>query len=281
MDNRAEKGKPLIDPASAARQSLRTGAHASTGFGIVSARSVALRETAGKSGGSGDAGPGTVFSDGHGKVLDNVHVQLIFWGKSWATIDFDLGVEDVVNAVITLLDSPYMSALQQYRVTGTGTLVGSILVTDSDPPALFEDTDVSNQVAALVSSGALPEPADDPQLLYCVILPAGVTSAANSSFVGEHFSFSLNGSPGQIAWVTTNDRTIGALSSLTRTSRMNWSNPVPTPSLMPFRVFRGHAPSQGPARLATCARARALWAVFWSSRTGPRRTSTVSCRKGW
>jgi hypothetical protein len=172
MDTRVEKSDPLIDRASVPRQSLHTGAHASTGFGIVSARGVALRETAGTIGGSGDAGPGTVFNDGHGKVLDNVHVQLIFWGKSWATIDFDLRVEDVVNAVITLLDSPYMSALQQYRVTGSGTLVGSMLVTDSDPPALFKDADVFNQVAALVTSGALPGPADDPQLLYCVILPA-------------------------------------------------------------------------------------------------------------
>jgi hypothetical protein len=216
MDTRTDKGGPLMDRAWAPRQSLRTGAHASTGFGIVSTRDVGLKEAAGTTGGSGDAGPGTVFNDGHGSVLDNVHVQLVFWGRSWATIDFDLSVEDVVNAVITLLDSPYMSALQQYRVTGSGTLVGSMLVTDSDPPTLFNDADVSNKIAELVTSGSLPGPADDPQLLYCVILPAGVTSAADSSFVGEHFNFSLNGSSGQIAWVTTNDRTIGGLTSLTR-----------------------------------------------------------------
>ena len=62
-------------------------------------------------------------------------------------------VEDVVNAVITLLDSPYMSGLEQYRVTGSGTLVGSLLATDSDPPAKFKDTDVMNEVVALVSAG--------------------------------------------------------------------------------------------------------------------------------
>ncbi len=109
-----------------------------------------------------------------------------------------------------------MSALQQYRVAGNGALAGSMLVTDSDPPALFTDTDVLNKVVALVNSGSLPAPSDDPQLLYCVILPAGVTSKANSNFIGEHFAFTLNASPGQIAWVTTNDRTISALSSLTR-----------------------------------------------------------------
>jgi hypothetical protein len=184
-------------------------------FGIVAA-AVAARAVAGVRGPSGDdAGPGTTFNEGHGKVLDNVHVQLIFWGQSWATVDFDLRVEDVVNAVITILDSPYMSALQQYRVTGSGTLVGSMLVTDSDPPVVFTDTDVRKMVVALVSSGSLPAPADDPQLLYCVILPAGRTSAVNDGRIGEHFNFSLNGSPGQIAWVTTNDRTISALSSLT------------------------------------------------------------------
>src|SRR6266567_8064895 len=81
-------------------------------FGIVSAPDVAARAVAGVRGPpGGDAGPGTTFNDGHGKVLDNVHVQLIFWGQSWATVDFDLRVEDVVNAVITILDSPYMSAL--------------------------------------------------------------------------------------------------------------------------------------------------------------------------
>ena len=185
-------------------------------FGIVAAPDVAARAVAGVKGPSADdAGPGTTFHDGHGKVLDNVHVQLIFWGKSWATVDFDLEVEDVVNAVITILDSPYMSALQQYRVTGSGAMVGSMLVTDSDPPAVFNDTDVQNMVVALVNSGSLRAPADDPQLLYCVILPAGRTSAANDGRTGEHFNFSLNGSRGQIAWVTTNDRTISALSSLT------------------------------------------------------------------
>ena len=185
-------------------------------FGIVAAPDVAARAVAGIKGPSADdAGPGTTFHDGHGKVLDNVHVQLIFWGKSWATVDFDLEVEDVVNAVITILDSPYMSALQQYRVTGSGAMVGSMLVTDSDPPAVFNDTDVQNMVVALVNSGSLRAPADDPQLLYCVILPAGRTSAANDGRTGEHFNFSLNGSRGQIAWVTTNDRTISALSSLT------------------------------------------------------------------
>jgi hypothetical protein len=214
MDTGAEKSKAPVERASAPRTGLGATKRGSAAFGIVKARNAATRKAV-AGGDPGDAGPGTVFNDGHGKVLDDVHVQLIFWGKSWATIDFDLQVEDVVNAVITLLDSPYMSALQQYRVTGSGSLVGSMLVTDSDPPALFQDTDVSNQVVALVSSGALPSPADDPQLLYCVILPAGVTSAANATFIGEHFSFSFNGSPGQIAWVTTNDRTIGALGSLT------------------------------------------------------------------
>jgi hypothetical protein len=206
MDTGAEKSKLRIDRSVGKRPDL---------FGIVAAQKTV--QPAGAEGASGgDAGPGTVFHDGGGAVLNNVHVQLIFWGTSWATVDFDLRVEDVVNAVITLLDSPYMSGLEQYRVAGSGTLVGSLLATDSDPPAKFKDTDVMNEVVALVSAGKLPSPSADPQLLYCVILPAGVSSAADANFAGEHFSFSLNGSPGQIAWVTTNDRTIGALASLTR-----------------------------------------------------------------
>jgi hypothetical protein len=188
-------------------------------FGIVAAPDVAARAVAGVKGPSADdvGSHNSGFHDGGGKVLDNVHVQLIFWGKSWATVDFNLSVEDVVNAVITILASPYMSALQQYRVTGSGALVGSMLVTDSDPPAVFNDGDVQNMVVALVNSGSLRAPADDPQLLYCVILPAGRTKAAppGVGIIGEHFSFSLNGSRGQIAWVTTNDRTNSALDSLT------------------------------------------------------------------
>src|SRR5260370_16520144 len=69
-----------------------------------------------------------------------------------------------------------MLGLSQYRGIGTGTLLGTNVVTSSNPPHPFSSDDVAHFVLNLIASGKVPKPGDDQQILYCVILPAGVSS---------------------------------------------------------------------------------------------------------
>ena len=84
-----------------------------TNAGVVI--SVQPREALGRAGGA------VSFVDNGGLVLSNVHVQLIFWGLAWAQNPTP-SIGDVTNAVQKILAGPYMSALNQYRNIGPGTL---------------------------------------------------------------------------------------------------------------------------------------------------------------
>jgi hypothetical protein len=176
------------------------------GFGIVSARNFSAHNAAQPIvSAEEDAGPNTNFVDAGGAVLTNVRVHVIFWGRSWDNNPTPFA-EDIENAVRTILDSPYMSALTQYRIIGNGTLVGSTRVTNTEPPNPFSDAAVQTLVTGLINGGTISSPAQDAQLLYCVMMPMGVSSE-NNNVIGEHFNFTFAGAPGQIAWVT-NDGTL-------------------------------------------------------------------------
>jgi hypothetical protein len=102
-----------------------------------------------------------------------------------------------------------MSALAQYRNVGSGTLYDTMLVTDSDPPKMFSNDDVSNFLKDLINMQTVPGPNDVDQLLYCVIMPVGVSSD-QSNVIGEHFS------PGEdilCAWVM-NDGTLDSVTTI-------------------------------------------------------------------
>ena len=141
----------------------------------------------------GGAGGGTTVVDGGGPTLAAVQVQLIFWGASWNATPSP-SIASIQRDIITILDSPYMSALDQYKGVGAGALLGTTLVTTSDPPNPFNDSDVTKLVTALLQGGTLPEPDDNTQILYCVIMPANVRSTkfAQNSITGEHSTFSYS-----------------------------------------------------------------------------------------
>jgi hypothetical protein len=100
-----------------------------------------------------------------------------------------------------MLTSSYTSALAQYRDIEQAVLIGQMLVTTSDPPATFTDVAVINLLSLLMQEGALPAPHTDDQLLYCVVMPVGVSSGGDS--VGEHSYFRYtDGHNAHYAWVT-------------------------------------------------------------------------------
>jgi hypothetical protein len=128
-------------------------ARAWTSGGVVSALPTGLA--------GGDAGPGTTFSDGGGLVLTAVQVQLVFWGSAWNQAASP-SANQVVTAVQTILGSPYMLGLSQYRGIGRGTLAGSAVISTSSPPSPFTDADVVSFLMAQISSGPLPPAAGNP-----------------------------------------------------------------------------------------------------------------------
>ena len=96
-----------------------------------------------------------------------------------ALLDRELPKRDVpalVSAVGTIMNGPYLSALSQYRGIGRGTLRGTLVFTNSNPPNPFSNTDVVNFITARIEDGVIPEPDDDNQILYCVVMPRGVSS---------------------------------------------------------------------------------------------------------
>jgi hypothetical protein len=134
---------------------------------------------------------------------------------------------DIINAVSTILYSPYLSKVDQYDVrlhyghpSRRGKLGGTTIVSSpvgssgsqspADPPNPFQDSNVATLVTNLIATRTLPSPDEEPSALYVVIMPKNVS---NVTFAGEHFTRSIPGNVNQahIAWVTNN----GTLSSVT------------------------------------------------------------------
>ncbi len=130
------------------------------------------------------------ITDGKGLILTNVQIQLIFWGTDWGA-QASPSMDEVTQAVQNILSGPYMSGLAEYRGIGNGTLLEPALASFSDPPQTFSDDDVSDLVIKLIATGIVPEPNDESQIWYCVIMPVGV-SFNNPSTNGEHsFAFGV------------------------------------------------------------------------------------------
>jgi len=150
--------------------------------GTVAHPNVAGRATAGAS-----APLDIRFADGGGLVLPSVHVWPIFWGSSWATARAPAATQ-IKDAITTMLAGPYMSALDQYRNIQKGSLVGSTMLTTSDPGDSFSNEDVIQLIYGLLLAGTIPEPVLDPFLLYVVFLPPGIPFA-QPGVIGEHSYF--------------------------------------------------------------------------------------------
>jgi hypothetical protein len=127
------------------------------------------------------------FSDRGGTVLPSVNVQLVFWGGAWASGGSPTP-DEVAAAFGAVLTGPYMSALAQYRGIGNGTLAGTTVIADSEPPNGFSNASVTTLLKQLFEQKRLPEADSASQLLYCVVPVAGIT-AHDPNVIGEHSYF--------------------------------------------------------------------------------------------
>ncbi len=147
---------------------------------------------------------GVVVTDNGGSVLDHVKVHLVFWGTTWAGTPVP-SAGDVLNATQSIVTGPYMDALAQYRSIQRGVVAGATLVTSAvggspaDPPATFTDNTIQDLLSNLISRGMVPSPSD-PQLLFVVMLPTGVSSSQDPNAIGKHGHYTYYSFP--FYWAT-------------------------------------------------------------------------------
>jgi hypothetical protein len=154
----------------------------------------------------GSAGSRTV-ADAGGPVLTQVDVDLVFWGAGWNSAQALMN--NVISSVTTIMNSPFLSGLSQYRGVGNGQLLRTDLIASSSPSSTFTNGQVQNMLTANINSGVLPPPSSDSQLLYMVITQPGSSAGGT---LGEHYWAMLNGTTYHYGWTTNN----GSLDAITR-----------------------------------------------------------------
>jgi len=150
--------------------------------------------------------PGAVsanFVYNGGPLLTNVDLQVIFCGSAWTQGTSQPSAQDVLTAVQNILSGPYMSALSQYKNIGQGKLLPKAVADAANPPNPFNAQNVFNEITGLIDQQAVPSPGSDKQLLYFVLMPAGVSSSTNAP--GEHGYFTYkDGSRAHYVWLVNN-----------------------------------------------------------------------------
>jgi hypothetical protein len=134
----------------------------------------------------------TGFKDGGGSLLRQAKLVLIFWGTAWNGNPTPSATA-VVDAITSILSSPYMFKLQQYRGIGNASLLAVDIADQSDPPNPFSNEDVLTFLGQRMQSGAIPPSNTTADAFYCVIMPQGTATSETASDGtqpnGAHYSW--------------------------------------------------------------------------------------------
>jgi hypothetical protein len=175
----------------------------------------------------------TTSDNGGPKIVSDVYISIIFWGKEWVRVTPPppVSVNDVSNAIAKIIFGPYMSGLSQYGVNPIIQSLWFHVEGTSDPPLspnTFADSNVDTFLQGLADGGVLVDieerggpavPWGNPISFVCVIMPTNA-NFTNASLNGQHSSYSwthardshgYNESKIELAWVLNN----GTLDSIT------------------------------------------------------------------
>jgi hypothetical protein len=154
------------------------------------------------------------FTDHGGRLLTHVRVKPIFWGPQWLTLGHPpVPPGQIVWAIRTILFSPYLSKLSQYRGIGRGSMEPLALATfDAGPPQGFTIAHIEAMLKGLLDDHVIPHPATDDQLLACVFTPPEIHSDSEDA-AGFHTSMAYQAARLPYAWIG-NDGTIEYISSV-------------------------------------------------------------------
>jgi hypothetical protein len=118
--------------------------------------------------------------DAGGPVITHVDVDLVFWGAGWNNSSTPMN--KVIDSVTTIMNSPYLSGLSQYRGIGNGQLLRTDFITSTSPAANTTDAQYSAFVRTQLNNGNLSvTPNMDSQILYMVIPQPGTTDPTESA----------------------------------------------------------------------------------------------------
>jgi hypothetical protein len=124
-----------------------------------------------------------MVTDAGGPVITNAAVDLIFWGSGWNSATTYR--TQITNSVGTIMNSPYLSGLSQYRGVSNGSLLRTDTITSTSPGTTFTDAQVQTFVRSNINSGVLPGPGTSGgQILYMIIPQPG--SSTGTSVLGQH-----------------------------------------------------------------------------------------------
>jgi hypothetical protein len=142
--------------------------------------------------------------DGKGLVLTNVEVAAIFWGSYWSkTSPAPSPTSDTYyQAFAGIVTGPYLTGLRQYRGVAPGTMLGKFINdTAPDPVNGYSDDDVVTMLTKYFQNNpGVPAPASGHTRFYAVVSPPGINNA-NTGALGEHRSFTYNGTAGYYCWI--------------------------------------------------------------------------------
>jgi hypothetical protein len=205
------------------------------------------------------------FVDKHGLVLPSPQLYLIYWGGAWQVAPTPTAAE-VTDAVRTLMASPYLTGLTQYRGSGRGGLRGSALVASSDPADGFTDKQVAGFVDDQLAAGTVPGPDPDNQTVYGVVMPTGITPGLATW--GKHNYFERSGQRIHYAWFTN----VGDLASITGIVSHELVESATDPEGSGFRGAKGTCDEPGWCEIADVC--ESTWSMvdgvmvkgYWSNR---------------
>jgi len=153
----------------------------------------------------------THFVDHGGAVLHMAQIYLLYWGSRWPTAGIYFATAGQITAAFqTLLASPYLGGLAEYRNIQPAVLRGSTTVTTSDPHSGFNGNDVADFLNAQLDAGVVPGPDPADQTLYIVVLPVGISAGGGSHFVGEHDYYKRHGRRIHYMWAADSRSLNGA-----------------------------------------------------------------------
>ena len=129
----------------------------------------------------------------NGPLIAQPQVFTIFWGTAWQPATLQTLMADINGFFDYILSSSLIDQLAEYSVSGYqiqyGQRIGTLALTSPDVSQTVDDSDIQQMIQQQISSGNLP--ASNPNSLYFVFLPSGVTvtlggSASCQTFCGYH-----------------------------------------------------------------------------------------------
>lgn len=133
----------------------------------------------------------------NGPLIAQAQVFTVFWGSAWQQAALNSLIAEVNGFFDYILTSALIDQLSEYSVPqyqiGHGTRIGTLTLTNPDVGTTVDDPAIQQMIQQQISGGTLPS--SNPDLIYFVFLPSGVTvtqggSASCKVFCGYHDAIS-------------------------------------------------------------------------------------------